>query len=69
MTITLQSFGHLLHLQPAETKYFSLLPQVLCVGRSLVQDHLLAAEHLDLQFEQADVFHPLVVVEVPLAQD
>ncbi len=57
-----------LSLHPAQA-LFSLLPQVLCVGYSLVQDALLAPESLDLQLEQTDVFHELVVVEVPLAQD
>lgn len=46
-----------------------IIPQFLCVGYSLVKDALLAPEPFDLQFEQADVFHPLVVVEVTLAQD
>lgn len=45
------------------------LPQLLCVGQSLVKDAFLASEPLDLQLEQADVFDPLLVVKVPLAQD
>lgn len=57
-----------LSLYPAQA-LFSLLPQVFCVGYGLVQDALLTLEPLDLQLEQADVFHPLVVVEVPLGQD
>lgn len=58
----------LFSLYPAQP-LFSLLPQVFCIGYSHVQDILLALEPLDLQLEEADVFHPLVVVEVPLAQD
>lgn len=47
----------------------SYLPQVLCVGHRLIQDTLLALEPLNLQLEKVDVFHSLVVVKVPLAQD
>lgn len=46
-----------------------MLPEVLCVGYSFIQDALLALESLDLQFEQVDVFHPLFVVEVTFTQD
>lgn len=46
-----------------------LRPQVLCVGYGLVQDGPFTPEAPQLQFEEADVLHPLVVVEVPLAQD
>lgn len=46
-----------------------VLPEVLCVGYSFIQDALLALESLNLQFEQVDVFHPLFVVEVTFAQD
>lgn len=45
------------------------LPQLLRIGQSLVKDALLVSEPLDLQLEQADVFDPLLVVKVPLAQD
>lgn len=46
-----------------------MLPEVLCVGYSFIQDALLALESLNLQFEQVDVFHPLFVVEVTFTQD
>lgn len=46
-----------------------MLPEVLYVGYSFIQDALLALESLDLQFEQVDVFHPLFVVEVTFTQD
>lgn len=46
-----------------------LLPQVFSAGDSFVQDALLALQSLQLHLEQADVLHPLAVVEVSLAQD
>lgn len=49
--------------------YPVVLPEVLCVRCSFIQDALLALESLDLQFEQVDVFHPLFVVEVTFTQD
>lgn len=46
-----------------------MLPEVLCAGYGFIQDALLALESLKLQFEQVDVFHPLLVVEVTFTQD
>lgn len=45
------------------------LPEVLDVGDGLVEDALLAAQPLDLHLEQADVLHPLGVLQLALVQD
>lgn len=49
--------------------FLTFLLQIICVGYSLVQDILFTPDPLDFQFEEADVFHPLVMVKVPLRYD
>ena len=43
-------------------------PEVLDVGDPLLQDGVVTSEFLDLEFEDADVLQPLVVLDLALVQ-